>query len=79
MKIVIAALTSLAFATSATAAVPSAPAEKQSTVKTAGQIELAFGSSRGLAASTKNVNTDPGKKSSAKGGAPTGGKTTFAK
>ena len=79
MKIIIAALASLAFASSAIAAVPSMPAEKQSTVKTAGQIELAFGSSRGLAASTKNVNTDPGKKSSAKGGAQTGGKTMFPK
>ncbi|KQU97752.1 hypothetical protein GFB56_29485 [Ensifer sp. T173] len=74
MKITIAALASLAFATSAIAAVPSMPAEKQSTVKTAGQIELAFGSSRGLATSTKH-----GKKSSTKDGAPIGGKTTFAK
>lgn len=76
MKIVTATLASLAFATSAVAAVPSAPAEKPSTVKTAGQIELAFGPSRGQAASTKNVNTDPGKKSSSsKGSAQNGGKS----
>ncbi|WP_457583470.1 hypothetical protein [Ensifer canadensis] len=76
MKIVIAALASLAFATSAVAAVPSTPAEKKPTVKTVGLMELASGGSRGLAASTKNVNTDPGMKSSStKGAAKTGGKT----
>ena len=69
MKIVIAALVSLAFATSATAAVPSMPAQKQSTVKTTGHVELALGSSRGLAASTRQSNTN------SKGGASTGGKT----
>ncbi|MGF6176862.1 hypothetical protein [Ensifer sp. 4252] len=79
MKIVIAALASIAFATSAIAAVPSTPAEKMPIVKTVGQIELAHGGSRGLAASTRNVNTDPGKKASAKGAAQTGGKTMSGK
>lgn len=46
MKIVIAALASLAFATSAVAAVPSTQAEKKSSVKTAGQVELALGQNR---------------------------------
>lgn len=46
MKIVIAALASLAFATSAFAAVPSAPAARQSPIKIAGQIELANGGAR---------------------------------
>ena len=46
MKIIIAALASLAFATSAIAAVPSTPTEKKPTVKTAGQVELAWGKNR---------------------------------
>jgi len=53
MKIVIAILTSLAFTTSAIAAVPSAPAEKKPTVKTAGQ-ELALGQSRAGQATTSS-------------------------
>ncbi len=46
MKIIIAAVASLAFATSAIAAVPSTPTEKKPTVKTAGQVELAWGKNR---------------------------------
>lgn len=71
MKIVIAALASLAFGTSAIAAVPSVPV-KQSVVKIAGQIELAHGESRGLTATTRNAP-------SAKGAAQTGGKTMSGK
>lgn len=77
MKIVIAVLASLAFAASAIAAVPSASAEKKHTVKTVGLTELAYGGSRGLTPSARNVNTDPGKKSSStKGAAKTDGKST---
>lgn len=76
MKIAIAALAPLAFATSALAAVPSAPAEKRSAAKVAGQIEFAFGSSRGHAATTQNASTDSGKNSSSsKGSAQNGGKS----
>jgi hypothetical protein len=73
MKIVIATLASIGFATSAIAAVPSMPAQKQSTIKTAGHVEMVLGSSRGLGASTKQSKT------SSNGGASTGGKTTFAR
>lgn len=46
MKIIIAALASIAFATSAIAAVPLAHAKKQTIVKTLGQFELAAGKNR---------------------------------
>lgn len=46
MKIIIAALASITFATSAIAAVPLAPIKKQIAVKITGQIELAAGGAR---------------------------------
>lgn len=61
MKIVIAALASLAFAASAIAAVPSTPVEKKPTIKTVGLPELAYGSARGHAASAKGTAKTGGK------------------
>ncbi|KSV77158.1 hypothetical protein N182_23915 [Sinorhizobium sp. GL2] len=67
MKIAIAVLASLAFATTVNAYVPSTPVEKKPIAKI-GEIELAAGSSRGLTATTRGAP-------SSKGAAKSDGKT----
>ncbi|NVD41384.1 hypothetical protein HT585_21170 [Ensifer sp. HO-A22] len=52
MKIIIVALASLAFASSAFAAAPSAPVENSALAKAKNEIELAAGRSRDLQIST---------------------------
>ena len=61
MKIITGALASLAFATSAFAAVSSAPAVKQPAIKIAGQIELANGGARDARGySSRNTKAEKG-------------------
>ncbi|RDL47821.1 hypothetical protein BLJAPNOD_05379 [Ensifer sp. M14] len=68
MKIAIAAMASLAFATSAIAAVSSAPAEKQPTVNITGQFETAHGGERVAGGYSSRESKNTSKAGSAGGG-----------